>query len=128
VIWNLCLNAVEAMPLQGTLTVRTAVRPSPNQLFRLYGSEPQAGTQELTIEVEDTGPGIPPDVQEKIFEPFFSTKDGGTGLGLATVHRIIGTHKGRIEVESQLGHGTTMRICLPLPWPQPESIPACSPQ
>jgi two-component system sensor histidine kinase PilS (NtrC family) len=128
VIWNLCLNAVDAMQSQGTLIVRTAVRPQPNQLFRLYGGEPQAGTPELTIEVEDTGPGMPPDVQEKIFEPFFSTKDGGTGLGLATVHRIIGTHKGRIEVESQPGHGTTMRICLPLPCPPPNATDASSPR
>ena len=55
---------------------------------------------------------MPPEVQEKIFEPFFSTKNGGTGLGLATVHHIISTHKGRIEVHSQPSQGTTMRICL----------------
>jgi two-component system sensor histidine kinase PilS (NtrC family) len=113
VIWNLCLNAVEAMQPQGILTVRTAVRLLPNQPFRAPGAA-RVGTQELTIEVEDTGPGMPPEVQEKIFEPFFSTKTGGTGLGLATVHRIIGTHKGRIEVDSQPSHGTTIRICLPL--------------
>jgi signal transduction histidine kinase len=57
---------------------------------------------------------MPPEVKEKIFEPFYSTKDGGTGLGLATVDRIIYNHKGKIEVDSQLGHGTTMRIRLPL--------------
>ena len=62
----------------------------------------------------DTGPGMSPEVKEKIFEPFYSTKDGGTGLGLATVDRIIYNHKGKIEVDSQLGHGTTMRIHLPL--------------
>jgi signal transduction histidine kinase len=55
-----------------------------------------------------------PEVKEKIFEPFYSTKDGGTGLGLATVDRIIYNHKGRVEVDSQLGHGTTIRIHLPL--------------
>jgi two-component system, NtrC family, sensor histidine kinase PilS len=113
VIWNLCLNAVEAMQSQGTLTIRTAVRTLSNQPFPSY-SEPRVGTQELMIEVGDTGPGMPPEVQEKIFEPFFSTKDRGTGLGLATVHRIIGTHKGRIELDSQPNQGTTIRICLPL--------------
>jgi two-component system, NtrC family, sensor histidine kinase PilS len=121
VLWNLCLNAVEAMPSRGTLTVRTAVRPLPHQPFRAYG-EARLGTQELIIEVGDTGPGMPPEVQERIFEPFFSTKDNGTGLGLATVHRIIGTHKGRIEVESQSNHGTILRICLPLPDPSYTSI------
>ena len=50
----------------------------------------------------------------KIFEPFYSTKDGGTGLGLATVDRIIYNHQGRVEVDSHLGYGTIMRIHLPL--------------
>jgi signal transduction histidine kinase len=57
---------------------------------------------------------MPSEVKEKIFEPFYSTKSGGTGLGLATVDRIIYNHKGRVAIESQLGHGTTIRIHLPL--------------
>jgi signal transduction histidine kinase len=56
---------------------------------------------------------MPLEVKEKIFEPFYSTKDRGTGLGLATVDRIIYNHQGRIEVDSQLGHGTMIRIHLP---------------
>jgi two-component system sensor histidine kinase PilS (NtrC family) len=112
VIWNLCLNAVEAMQHQGTLTIRTAVQSLVNQPYHAH-LEPPVATQELIIDVVDTGPGMPPDVQERIFEPFFSTKDGGTGLGLATVDRIIYNHRGRIEVNSQLGRGTTMRIHLP---------------
>jgi two-component system sensor histidine kinase PilS (NtrC family) len=113
VIWNLCLNAVEAMHHQGTLTVRTAVQPLLNESYRAH-TELLTATQELIIDVQDTGPGMPLEVKDKIFEPFYSTKDGGTGLGLATVDRIIYNHKGRIEVDSQLGHGTTMRIHLPL--------------
>jgi two-component system, NtrC family, sensor histidine kinase PilS len=113
VMWNLCLNAVEAMQCQGTLTVRTAVQPLSRQPYQSY-AEPLAGTQELIIEMIDSGPGMPPEVKEKIFEPFYSTKERGTGLGLATVDRIIHHHKGRIEVDSQPGHGTTMRIHLPI--------------
>jgi signal transduction histidine kinase len=67
----------------------------------------------LLMEVIDTGPGMPLEVKEKVFEPFYSTKDGGSGLGLATVERIIYNHKGRVEVDSRLGHGTTVRIYLP---------------
>jgi signal transduction histidine kinase len=113
VIWNLCLNAVEAMQSQGTLTVRTSVQPLLRQPYQSH-AEPPAATQELIIDVIDTGPGIPPEVKEKIFEPFYSTKKGGTGLGLATIDRIIYNHKGRVEVDSRPGHGTTMRIHLPI--------------
>jgi two-component system, NtrC family, sensor histidine kinase PilS len=113
VIWNLCLNALEAMSHQGTLTVRTAVQPILNTSYRSH-RESLTTTQELLIEVMDTGPGMSLEVKEKIFEPFYSTKDGGTGLGLATVDRIIYNHKGRVEVDSRLGHGTTVRIHLPL--------------
>jgi len=113
VMWNLCLNAVEAMQCQGTLIVRTSVQPLLRQPYQSH-AEPLAGTQELIIEMIDSGPGMPPEVKEKIFEPFYSTKEGGTGLGLATVDRIIHHHKGRIEVDSQPGHGTTMRIHLPI--------------
>jgi two-component system, NtrC family, sensor histidine kinase PilS len=113
VIWNLCLNAVEAMQYQGTLTIRTAMQALLTQPYPAH-PEPPTATQELIIDVVDTGPGMPPEVKERIFEPFFSTKDGGTGLGLATVDRIIYNHKGRVEIDSELGHGTTIRIHLPL--------------
>jgi two-component system, NtrC family, sensor histidine kinase PilS len=113
VIWNLCLNAVEAMRYQGTLTVRTALQSPLSQPYS-GNTQPLPAAPELIIDVLDTGPGMSLEVKEKIFEPFYSTKDGGTGLGLATVDRIIYNHKGKIEVDSQLGHGTTMRIHLPL--------------
>ncbi|HSF29585.1 MAG TPA: ATP-binding protein [Candidatus Tectomicrobia bacterium] len=112
VIWNLCLNAIEAMHHQGALTVRTALQPVLNHPYHGHMERPKA-TQELIIDVMDTGPGMPLEVKEKVFEPFYSTKDGGTGLGLATVDRIIYNHRGRVEVDSQLGHGTRVRIHLP---------------
>jgi signal transduction histidine kinase len=68
---------------------------------------------EVVVEVADTGPGIPADSMEKIFEPFFSKRAGGTGLGLAIARQMVENHGGRIEVESQLGKGTTFRIRLP---------------
>lgn len=68
---------------------------------------------EVVIEIADTGPGIPGDAIEKIFEPFFSKRAGGTGLGLAIARQMVENHGGRIEVESQLGKGTTFRIRLP---------------
>lgn len=113
VIWNLCLNAVEAMQYQGALTVRTAVCPLPYQ-GQFSHAAPQPTGDELIIEVIDSGPGLAPEVKDKIFEPFYSTKEGGTGLGLATVDRIIYHHRGKIEVDSRVGHGTTMRVQLPL--------------
>jgi two-component system, NtrC family, sensor kinase len=94
----LFVNGVEAMPQGGTLRVD------------LRGSE-----RELHIAIADTGVGIPPDVLEHIFEPFFSTKDRqeGVGLGLAVVHGIVLRHGGRIEVESEIHRGTVFHITLP---------------
>jgi two-component system, NtrC family, sensor histidine kinase PilS len=112
VLWNLCLNALEAMSHQGTLTVRTTLQESIETPPRSH-VESLTVTQGLLMEVIDTGPGMPLEVKEKVFEPFYSTKDGGSGLGLATVERIIYNHKGRVEVDSRLGHGTTVRIYLP---------------
>jgi two-component system sensor histidine kinase PilS (NtrC family) len=121
VIWNLCLNAMEAMQYQGMLTVRTALQLHFNQG---HHDDPSLQTvaPELIIDVLDSGPGMPLEVKEKIFEPFYSTKDKGTGLGLATVDQIIYNHKGKIEVDSQLGYGTTIRIRLPLPSSQSKNI------
>ncbi len=99
----LATNAIDAMPDGGKLTFRA---------FR------QA--TRLTIEVCDTGIGIPPDDMSKIFEPFFTTKEvgKGTGLGLAVCYGIISEHGGRLNVRSNLGKGTTFSIVLPLPAPK----------
>lgn len=99
VLVNLILNAAQAMPSGGTLSIR---------VFR-NGS---AGS-ELKIAVSDTGIGIDPAHLSRVFDPFFTTRDEGTGLGLAIVHAIVEGHRGRVEVESALGRGTTVTVVLP---------------
>ncbi len=68
-----------------------------------------------TIEVRDNGCGIPDDVRERIFEPFYTTKDEGTGLGLAIVHSLIAAHNGTLSLESEIGTGTKITISIPQP-------------
>jgi PAS domain S-box-containing protein len=97
VVWNLLLNAVEAMERKGTLTVATEARDG-----------------KAIFSVTDSGPGIKPDVLEKVFDPFFTTKSQGTGLGLATTKRIIEAHGGRITAENVSGAGACFRIVLPI--------------
>ena len=84
---------------------------SPGGEVRLSSRAGMGG--EIVVEVADNGPGIAPDTLEKIFEPFFSKRAGGTGLGLAIARQMIDNHRGRIDVESALGKGTTFRIRLP---------------
>ncbi|MGQ3675710.1 ATP-binding protein [Xanthobacter sp. TB0139] len=112
VIVNLVVNARDAMPDGGTLTLRTS--NVPDTACATYGQELAAGDYVL-VEVADTGTGIPPDVIDKIFEPFFSTKDvgKGTGLGLSTVYGIVQQTGGAILAASELGQGTTFRVFLP---------------
>ena len=97
VVWNLATNGLRAMNGGGRL--RLAVETS------------DGGT--VALRVEDEGCGIDPADIDRIFQPFRSTFDRGTGLGLATVHRIVTGAKGSIQVSSRVGHGTTMRVVLP---------------
>ncbi|MBI3328085.1 MAG: hypothetical protein HYZ81_15460 [Nitrospinae bacterium] len=97
VFLNLILNAIQAMPEGGTLTLATRL-----------------DQHVLEVKVGDTGVGMSAEVTEKIFNPFFSTKDGGTGLGLTIVHNIVEAHNGVIHVVSTRGKGTTFTILLPL--------------
>jgi two-component system sensor histidine kinase PilS (NtrC family) len=99
VLWNLLRNAVDAMPHGGSIDLVVASKD---------GAPPFA-----ILVVHDTGVGIAKDDMTRIFEPFFSRKPGGTGLGLATTARIVEAHRGTIEVESQPGSGTTFTIHLP---------------
>jgi signal transduction histidine kinase/DNA-binding response OmpR family regulator len=102
VLLNLVVNAQEAMPSGGDITIATGERYDD-------GEEPQ-----LLLIVEDTGMGIAPENLEKIFNPFYTTKTNGNGLGMAVTHTIIESHGGKIWVESALGKGTRFTIALPL--------------
>jgi two-component system sensor histidine kinase PilS (NtrC family) len=112
VLWNLFLNAVQAMPEGGTLRV-SAVEVPPQAPAAGGRKPPDEGARWVEIEVADSGTGIPEDVLDRIFDPFFTTKKDGTGLGLATVHRVVEASGGHLSVESALGRGTTFRIRLP---------------
>jgi two-component system cell cycle sensor histidine kinase/response regulator CckA len=113
VIINLAVNARDAMPGGGKLLIRTA-NVSESQSRELGSRQVPAGEYVL-IEVRDTGTGMTPEVMEKIFEPFFSTKEvgRGTGLGLSTVYGIVKQTGGYIFAESEPGSGTVMRVYLP---------------
>lgn len=93
---NLIRNAREAMPEGGRLTVRTGVRDG-----------------QVEVAVEDTGPGIGDEEISRIFDPFFSTKAGGTGLGLPITRRILTEHGGRVTVEGRVGEGARFTVILP---------------
>lgn len=114
VIVNLAVNARDAMPNGGVLTLRTV--NVPEQECARYGD---AGTlvpsDYVLIEVSDSGTGIPADIMDKIFEPFFSTKEvgKGTGLGLSTVYGIVQQTGGNILAQSEVGRGTEFRVFLP---------------
>jgi len=109
-IGNLLQNAMDAMPEGGDLQIRAMV------LLRddFKGTGPGGRRKELSLEIQDGGIGIPRDKIDKIFLPFFTTKEKGTGMGLALVHKIVLSHGGRIEVDSAEGRGTTFRIFLPM--------------
>ncbi len=100
VFTNLVLNAYEAMPEGGKL--RMAVSPA--------NSDARRGVE---IGIEDSGPGIPAELREQIFNPFFTTKKGGVGLGLSIVSKIVDDHRGWIRVQSEPGRGACFRIFLP---------------
>jgi signal transduction histidine kinase len=102
VLLNLVLNGIHAMPVSGTLTLSAAL-----------STEQTSGGPALCLSVSDTGVGIAAAERPRIFDPFFTTRDEGTGLGLAIVHAIVEAHRGRIDVESVEGRGTTFRIALP---------------
>jgi two-component system sensor histidine kinase PilS (NtrC family) len=122
VIWNLWNNAKEAMDGKGRLFARISRVPrDASQGHRSVGrnerggapSESQDGTSMAILEIEDTGPGFAADAQGMIFEPFFTTKRDGTGLGLATVRRIVEQHSGLIEASGGSTGGACFRVLLP---------------
>jgi two-component system, cell cycle sensor histidine kinase and response regulator CckA len=108
VLHNVVLNAVQAMPGGGTVEVR-----ADNVIHAAGASLPLPEGRYLKVAVQDHGCGMPTDVLPKIFEPYFTTKATGSGLGLATVYAIVAKHDGYITVDSQVGVGTTVVIYLP---------------
>jgi PAS domain S-box-containing protein len=94
---NVVLNGIQAMHNGGTLTVRSYTTG-----------------ENGTIEVRDQGTGIPPEVRDKIFNLYFTTKTKGSGIGLAMTYRVLQLHNGALEFESEVGKGTTFRLVLPL--------------
>ncbi len=100
VLVNLIMNGVQAIGSNGTITIRT-----------------QSTTNNVSIDIEDDGPGISKEIIEKIFDPFFSTKDPsqGTGLGLSVSYGIINEHNGEIRVQSDIGSGSRFTVVLPIP-------------
>jgi PAS domain S-box-containing protein len=113
VLVNLAVNARDAMPGGGKLTIETAVEQVDELAASTTGPSPG---QYVTVTVSDTGCGIPPHLLDRVFEPFFSTKPQGqgTGLGLATVYGIITQAGGTVRIYSEPGHGTTLRVYLPV--------------
>src|SRR5205823_14166009 len=100
-------NSMQAMARGGSLTIQTGET-----------------SENVWVSVADTGGGIPQEQLNRIFEPFFTTKKKGSGLGLMIVQRIVRAHDGRIELESQVGRGTTFRIWLPLHERKPRLLEA----
>ncbi len=106
VVQNLVLNAVQAMPTGGVIWINLSNDGAPPVRTGLTSAA-------VRLSVADTGGGIRPEHVSKIFDPYFTTKQEGSGLGLATVYAVVKKHGGYIELESELGRGTTFRIWLP---------------
>jgi two-component system, NtrC family, sensor histidine kinase PilS len=115
VLWNLLLNALQALPAGGGrigIAARRVV-DAPQESGPRGRNASDEGGHYVEIAISDTGVGIAPEVLERVFEPFFTTKRAGSGLGLPTVHRVVENHGGSLSIESQLGRGTTVRVRLP---------------
>lgn len=110
---NLCLNGAQAMPGGGTLRVVARDIELPDAFF--FADESARGGRYLQIAVSDTGTGMSPDILDRLFKPFFTTKQKGTGLGLLSCRRIVTNHGGVMRIESAPGKGSTFAIYLPMP-------------
>jgi two-component system sensor histidine kinase PilS (NtrC family) len=105
VVLNLLYNAAQSMPNGGTITL--SVNDSPSEDKNNFAKEG------MIIEITDSGAGMSKETQAKLFTPFFTTRDEGTGLGLSTVKKIVEAHRGNIDIQSELGKGTKVRVKLP---------------
>lgn len=105
---NIILNAIQAMPSGGEIIIKSDI----GEVIKL-GQAKTKGTPTIFVEITDNGPGIPEENLKNLFDPFYTTKESGTGMGLAITLRIIEEHSGSIKVRSQVGKGTTFLILLP---------------
>ncbi|MGA7828140.1 MAG: CHASE4 domain-containing protein [Geobacteraceae bacterium] len=114
VIINLVTNAKDAMPSGGRLVIETGIEPLPSELLKAAGAV--SGKHYAALTVRDTGTGMDSATREKLFEPFYTTKEvgKGTGLGLSIVYGIVKQHNGFINVDSELRKGTTFTVFFPL--------------
>ena len=99
VLLNLFYNAIEAMETDGTLTIQTEYVPE---------------TESVYVRIQDDGPGIPPEDIPMLFDPFYTTKQKGTGLGLYISQKILAEHRGHIEIDANLEVGTAFIMSLPV--------------
>ena len=113
-LFNFVQNSIQAMPKGGSIYITTLTEKI------------ERDARDAVIEIRDTGIGIPEEIQEQIYDAYFTTKDatGGIGLGLAVSHQIITAHKGKIEVRSKMGMGTAFKISLPLSEDSSHKFPA----
>ena len=130
VLLGLVANAAEALPGgAGDIDIRTGrVQLTADDLAVAALAEAAQPGEFAFIEVKDAGSGIAPELRDRVFEPFFTTKPAGSGLGLAAVRGIVRAHQGVVELESQPGVGTKVRVCLPVlpppPRPEPSTVAA----
>jgi signal transduction histidine kinase len=102
---NLLMNAYEAMDGRGRVAITAST---------IRVDDGFEGREAVVVEFADEGPGMPQDVAERVFNPFFTTKPQGSGLGLAIVRKIVDAHDGSIDLETAPGRGTLIRVTLPV--------------
>jgi signal transduction histidine kinase len=112
VFTNLIINAFEALEGRGSITIH--VDQGVIEDDHGHHGDPPAPVPTLIVQIADDGPGVPTDLVDRIFNPFFTTKAQGSGLGLAIVRKIIDAHDGRIDVSSAPGRGTRFTVTLPV--------------
>ncbi|WP_291783901.1 PAS domain-containing sensor histidine kinase [Luteibacter sp.] len=120
-LMNVCLNARDAMGNTGDIRIEIGERPAlpPHELSL---REPGSGGTQVYVSIADTGGGMPEEVRQRLFEPYFTTKEGGSGLGLAQVYGTMARAGGGVEIESEAGIGTRIRLVFPR-YPGPLTLP-----
>ena len=123
VMINLSLNALESITGPGTIVIHVRVNSSSQMASRSQLEKVPAGSGKSWIEiaVTDSGIGMNKEIKERVFDPFYTTRNQGTGLGLSIVHNIIKEHNGWIDVESEPGQGSRFAVFLPVAETQKQS-------